>query len=90
MSLAYRQLVDGDGPHTEPDAADARGLPGGPILNEVDRFFLFATLLGIVLMAVYLAGLIERRHKSVLGIGIDSLIVLLAYVGGVVVPFSLR
>jgi cation:H+ antiporter len=63
---------------------------GGPILNEVDRFSLFATLLGIVLTAVYLAGLIERRHKSVLGVGMDSLIVLLAYVGGLVLLFSLR
>jgi cation:H+ antiporter len=60
---------------------------GGPILNEVDRFSLFATLLGIVLTAVYLAGLIERRHKSVLGVGIDSRIVLLAYVGGLVLLF---
>lgn len=63
---------------------------GGPILNQVDRFSLFATLLGIALTAVYLVGLIERRHKSVLGIGMDSLIVLLAYAGGLVLLFSLR
>jgi len=37
-----------------------------------------------------LAGLIERRHKSLLGVGMDSLIVLLAYVGGLVLLFSLR
>jgi cation:H+ antiporter len=58
--------------------------------DEVDRFSVFATLLGIVLTAVYLAGLIERRHKSVFGIGMDSLIVLIAYVRVLVLLFSLR
>ena len=36
---------------------------GGPILNEVDRFSLFATLLGILLTSVYLAGVVERRSQ---------------------------
>ena len=63
---------------------------GGPILNEVDRFSLFGTLLGILLTGVYLAGFIERRHKAVLGMGLDSLIVLIAYAGGLLVLFTLR
>jgi cation:H+ antiporter len=63
---------------------------GGPILNEVDRFSLFAMLLGILLTAVYLAGFVERRHKTMLRMGIDSIIVLLAYGGGLVVLFFLR
>jgi cation:H+ antiporter len=63
---------------------------GGPILNQVDRFSLFATLLGILLTGLYLAGLIERRHKTIAGVGLDSLIVLIAYAGGLAVLFSLR
>jgi cation:H+ antiporter len=63
---------------------------GGPILNEVDRFSLFATLLGILLTAIYLAGFIERRHKAVAGMGLDSVVVLVAYAGGLALLFSLR
>jgi cation:H+ antiporter len=63
---------------------------GGPILNEVDRFSLFAMLLGILLTAVYLAGFVERRHKTVLRMGIDSVVVLFAYAGGLVLLFFLR
>jgi cation:H+ antiporter len=63
---------------------------GGPILNEVDRFSLFATLLGTLLTGVYLAGLIERRHTAVLGMGIDSIVVLGAYLGGLVLLFLIR
>jgi cation:H+ antiporter len=63
---------------------------GGPILNEVDRFSLFATLLGILLTGVYLAGIVERRQKTILRMGIDSVVVLLAYAGGLVVLFFLR
>jgi cation:H+ antiporter len=63
---------------------------GGPILNEVDRFSLFAALLGILLTAIYLAGFIERRHKAVAGMGLDSVVVLVAYSGGLALLFSLR
>jgi cation:H+ antiporter len=63
---------------------------GGPILNEVDRFSLFAMLLGILLTSVYLAGFVKRRHKSILRMGVDSVIVLLAYSGGLVLLFFLR
>jgi cation:H+ antiporter len=63
---------------------------GAPVLNEVDRFSLFATLLSILLTGVYLAGIVERRHKAVFRMGIDSVVVLLAYAGGLVVLFFLR
>ncbi len=63
---------------------------GGPILNEVDRFSLFAMLLGILLTAIYLAGFVEGRRKTMLRMGIDSIIVVVAYGGGLVVLFSLR
>lgn len=63
---------------------------GGPVLNELGRFSIFGALLGIVITTVYLAGLIERRNRTVLGLGIDSIIVLLCYLGGLGILFSLR
>jgi hypothetical protein len=68
----------------------ASAYPGGPILNEVDRFSLFAMLLGILLTAVYLAGFVERPHKTMLRMGIDSIVVLVGYCGGLVLLFFLR
>jgi cation:H+ antiporter len=51
--------------------------PKQPLLNEAGRFSVFAILLGIAVTAVYLAGLILRRNYSILGMGLDSFIVLL-------------
>ncbi|HEX7091532.1 MAG TPA: hypothetical protein VF192_15435 [Longimicrobiales bacterium] len=64
--------------------------PGGPILNEVGRFGLFAVLLGAAVSAIFLAGCLERRNRSILGMGLDSLIVLCVYVGGLVLLYHLR
>ncbi len=47
-------------------------------------------LLGILLTAIYLAGFVEGRRKTMLRMGIDSIIVVVAYGGGLVVLFSLR
>lgn len=63
---------------------------GGPVLNEVGRFSLFAILLGIVLTAIYLAGLIERRKAVVRRMGVDSLLVLLVYIGGLFMLYRIR
>ncbi|HYE34364.1 hypothetical protein [Methylocaldum sp.] len=69
--------------------ADA-AYPKQPILNEAGRFSIFAILLGIAVTTVYLAGLIMRRNYVVFKMGIDSFIVLLLYVGGLIVLFHLR
>jgi len=61
-----------------------------PILNEAGRFSIFAILLGIAVTTVYLAGLIMRRNYVVFKMGIDSFIVLLLYLGGLIVLFHLR
>jgi cation:H+ antiporter len=63
---------------------------GEPILNVTGRFSLFAILLAIALTAIYLAGLIERRNYSILGMGVDSLCILAFYVVGVVILLSLN
>jgi cation:H+ antiporter len=63
---------------------------GGPVLAETGRFAGFGALLAIVLTALYLAGMIERRDRSFLRMGYDSIGVLLAYGAGVVVLYQLR
>lgn len=63
---------------------------GGPVLNEVGSFSAFAALLGVVVSALFLLGLLERRDKTLLRMGYDSFAVLGAYLAGVAVLFQLR
>jgi cation:H+ antiporter len=64
--------------------------PGGPILPESGRFAAFAALLALALTAFFVAGMIERRNRTVLRLGYDSLAVLIVYAAGVVVLHGLR
>jgi cation:H+ antiporter len=64
--------------------------PGPPVLNEVGVATAAAGLLGIVLTAVFLVGLVRRRGRVILGLGVDSGVVLALYVAGVVLLYSLR
>lgn len=61
-----------------------------PILAGGDRFSLLGCLLGIALTAVYLAGLVERPHRTFLRMGLDSLLVLVLAVAGMVLLFFVR
>jgi cation:H+ antiporter len=63
---------------------------GGPVLDQVGSFSTFAALLGIVVTAVFIAGLLERRHASVMSMGVDSLAVLATYAAGLVLLYGLR
>jgi cation:H+ antiporter len=63
---------------------------GGPVLNELGSFSIFGALLGIVITTVYLAGLIERRNRTILGLGVDSVVVLVCYLAGIGVLYTLR
>jgi cation:H+ antiporter len=63
---------------------------GPPVLQEAGAFSIFAVLLGLAVTAIYLAGLIERRDRVVLRMGIDSALVLLVYLGGLAVLYRLR
>lgn len=63
---------------------------GGPVLNEVGPFSLVAALLGIAVTTIFLAGFIERKDRVVLRMGVDSLLVLAVYAGGVVLLWTLR
>lgn len=63
---------------------------GPPVLARVGAFSVAGALLGLVLTGIFLAGIIERRDRTVLRMGWDSLAALVCYVAGVVLLFSLR
>ena len=62
----------------------------GPILEAVDRPAMFIVTVGIIVTAVYLMGLIERRNKQVLRMGYDSIVVLAVYIASIVALFFIR
>jgi cation:H+ antiporter len=64
--------------------------PGGPVLVEAGKFAGFAALLALLLSAFYLIGMIERRDRTLLRMGFDSIAVVLAYIAGVAVLHQLR
>lgn len=64
--------------------------PGEPVLNQVGQFSIFGALLAIILTALFVAGLAERRDRTIWRMGIDSILVLILYIGGLVVLYSLR
>jgi cation:H+ antiporter len=63
---------------------------GGPILAAVDRSAMFAGAIGMVVTCIFLLGLLERRDRTVLRMGVDSLAVLVVYGVGLVALYSLR
>lgn len=62
----------------------------GPILEEVRSPIAFSAAAGIIVTCIYLWGLLERRNKTVLGMGVDSLLVLISYLAIVGVLYWLR
>jgi cation:H+ antiporter len=63
---------------------------GGPILASADRSALFAGAIGMIVTAIFLVGLLERRDRTVLRMGIDSLAVLVTYIAGLFGLYMLR
>lgn len=68
------------------DGVDA----GEPVLNRVGRFSAFAAVIGIVTTTLFTIGLIERRDRTILRMGVDSAAVLVAYLAGLVILYHLR
>lgn len=60
------------------------------ILAQMNRSAFFAGTLGLILTCVYMIGLLERRNRTVLGMGVDSFAVLVIYISSVVGLFFLR
>jgi cation:H+ antiporter len=63
---------------------------GEPVLVAAGPFAAFGALLALVLTAIFLVGMLERRDRTVMRMGMDSLAALACYVGGVVVLYQLR
>ncbi|MEZ4728475.1 MAG: hypothetical protein R3E79_15180 [Caldilineaceae bacterium] len=59
----------------------------GPILAAGDAASTFTVAMGIVVTAAYLAGLVERRDQVFLRMGLDSVAVLVLYLGSLVVLY---
>lgn len=60
------------------------------VLNEVGSFAQVGALLGIACTTIYMAGILERKDRSWLRLGLDSILVLIVYGGGVVLLYTLR
>lgn len=61
---------------------------GPPVLNSVSRSSSLAALLGIVLTAIYLAGMLRRHRSQVVRLGSDSIAVLIVYAIGLVLLWN--
>lgn len=61
---------------------------GGPVLDQGGDFAIGVCLLAIILTAVTLAGLIERRRVVVARVGLDSLLVVVIYLAGLALLYN--
>ncbi len=63
---------------------------GTPILAATDRSSLFAATLGLIVTCIFLIGLLERRNRTIFGMGVDSMLVLVVYLAGLGGLYYLR
>jgi len=61
----------------------------GPIFDAIGPSAAFLGSMGIVVTSLYLWGILARRDKTVFGMGLDSLAVLVVYIGGLAIYWSL-
>jgi cation:H+ antiporter len=60
---------------------------GGTILSEIDKNAQLAIVTGMLVTAIYAAGIIIRRTPRFLGAGVDSWLVLLVYFAGIFIAY---
>lgn len=63
---------------------------GKPVLEQVGAFAATGALLGAVVTSLFLVGLTERRDRMILRMGTDSVMVLVLYLAGMVLLYSMR
>lgn len=63
---------------------------GDPVLNRVGGFAAIAAVMGVVLTGIFLVGLAERRDRTIFRMGTDSALVLVLYLTGIGLLFTLR
>ena len=61
----------------------------GPIFDALDPSAIFLGALGIIATAIYLWGILERRDRTIFGMGRDSCAVLIVYLLGMLVYSTL-
>jgi cation:H+ antiporter len=63
---------------------------GDPVLTQAGPFAAFAALLAAAMTVVFLVGMLERRNHSFFRMGLDSILAVAMYLGGLVVLYGLR
>lgn len=63
---------------------------GGPILAATEQSAVFAGSIGMVITSIYLLGLLERRDRTLLRMGYDSIAVMVVYAVGLVGLYWMR
>jgi cation:H+ antiporter len=63
---------------------------GDPVLTQAGPFAAFAALLAAAMTVVFLVGMLERRNHAFFRMGLDSILALAMYLGGIVVLYGLR
>lgn len=63
---------------------------GGPVLDGRQPFAAIAAMLGVLVTGLFVMGLAERRDRAFLRMGVDSILVLMVYAGGLILLYSLR
>jgi cation:H+ antiporter len=61
----------------------------GPVLRQAGPFEAVASLLALVLTGIFILGLLERRDKTVLHMGYDSLAAIVVFLAGLALLYSL-
>ena len=62
----------------------------GPILSEADVATKFSLAAGIVVTAIYIAGILIRRTPKLFGAGLDSIFVLCIYFASLIILYALQ
>ena len=64
--------------------------PGPPVLGQIGVFAAFGALLAAFLTLLFVVGMVERRDRTVLRMGLDSLAAIACYAGGLAVLYHLK
>lgn len=63
---------------------------GEPVLNRVGAFSAVGAMLGVAVTGLFLMGLAERRDRTIWRMGVDSFLVLIVYLAGLALLYSIR
>ena len=63
--------------------------PGESVIGQAGGFEIAAAMLALVLTGIFVLGLIERRDRTILRMGEDSIAAIVVYFGGVTLLLSL-